>query len=85
MGAVEKTEGESCTPFDIGEFDAVGIIEGFIETPGDTPEEQGVAVVKAWQTIIDSGLVWKLQGRFGRQAAALIEEGICSPPPAQAD
>jgi hypothetical protein len=39
----------------------------------DTDEDY----VDAWQTLIDSGLVWKLQGCYGRRAAQLIEQGIC--------
>lgn len=33
--------------------------------------------IEAWQMLIDTGTCWKLQGWFGRQAAALIEAGIC--------
>jgi hypothetical protein len=33
--------------------------------------------IEAWQYLIDTGLAWKLQGSFGRQAKALIEAGIC--------
>lgn len=54
-------------------FKAVGIAEGFIEAES---EEQ---VVEAWQVLIDTGLAWTLQGWFGRQAAALIEDGVCRP------
>lgn len=54
-------------------FTATGIAEGFIEA--DTEDQ----VVEAWQTLIDTGLAWQLQGWFGRQATALIEEGICLP------
>ena len=31
----------------------------------------------AYQHLIDSGMAWTLQGRIGRQAAALIENGDC--------
>jgi hypothetical protein len=50
-------------------YKAVGLAEGFEE---GTEEE----VIEAWQYLVDTGLVWKLQGIFGRQAAALIEAGI---------
>lgn len=31
----------------------------------------------AWQHLIDTGLAWKLQGAFGRNAQALIDAGYC--------
>tara|TARA_R100001244_G_scaffold25906_1_gene26153 strand:+ start:49 stop:231 length:183 start_codon:yes stop_codon:yes gene_type:complete len=49
---------------------AVGIAEGFEEPEN---EEQ---VIQAWQYLLDTGLVWQLQGSFGRTANALIEQGI---------
>lgn len=41
------------------------------------PEEVG----PFFQGMIDSGLVWQLQGSYGRAAVALIEAGICEAPP----
>ena len=38
-------------------FDAVGIAEGFIEAES---EDQ---VIQAWQTLINTGLAWQLQGQ----------------------
>ena len=55
-------------------YNAVGIAEGFIEAES---EDQ---IIEAWQTLIDTGLAWQLQGWFGRQAQYLIEEGICTRP-----
>lgn len=54
-------------------YDATGIAEGWIEADS---EEQ---VIEAWQTLIDTGLAWQLQGWFGRTANALIEDGVCLP------
>ena len=51
---------------------AVGLAEGFIKAQS---EEQ---VIEAWQYLIDSGLAWQLQGWFGRTAAHLVREGICT-------
>lgn len=34
--------------------------------------------VTLFQGLIDSGLVWKLQGAYGRMAQALIDAGYCS-------
>jgi len=49
---------------------AIGLAEGFIESES---EEQ---VIEAWQYLLDVGLVWQLQGWFGRTAVAMIKEGI---------
>ena len=48
---------------------AIGLAEGFIEAES---EEQ---VIEAWQYLLDIGLVWQLQGFFGRTAVAMIKEG----------
>lgn len=54
-------------------YTATGIAEGWIEADS---EEQ---VIEAWQTLINTGLAWRLQGWFGRTARDLIEQGICTP------
>ena len=33
--------------------------------------------VEGFQHLIDSGLVWQLQGSYGRTAHALIDSGYC--------
>ena len=62
-------------------YDAVMIAEGVTEPPGDTDEEKNAAYIAAWQMLIDTGLAWQLQGWFGRQAAQMIEEGLCKSAP----
>jgi len=57
-------------------YTATGLAEGFIEAES---EEQ---VVEAWQTLIDTGTCWKLQGGFGRTAMDLINNGTCTAPKA---
>lgn len=52
-------------------YTAVMICEGAQDA--DSQEQ----VIQAWQHLIDSGLAWKLQGCFGRQAQALIDAGFC--------
>ena len=51
---------------------AVSIVEGFEEVETDE-------VIDAWQYLIDTGIVWQLQGSMGRMASQLIESGVCSP------
>jgi len=53
----------------MNQYTAVGIAEGFIEAES---EDQ---YLEAWQYLVDTGLAWRLQGWFGRTAAALIERG----------
>lgn len=51
-------------------FTAVMIAEGAQDAES---EEQ---YLQAWQTLVDTGLAWTLQGFFGRTAARMIEEGL---------
>ena len=50
-------------------FEAIEIIE--------TGDEDVELTLEAWQLLIDTGIVWQLQGFYGRTAAALISEGLC--------
>jgi len=51
-------------------FTAVMIAEGAQDAES---EEQ---YLTAWQTLVDTGLAWTLQGFFGRTAARMIEDGL---------
>ena len=54
-------------------FDALAI------TSGEQPAcEQ--RVIDAWQHLIDEGMCDTLPGSYGRQAQAMIDEGVCRPP-----
>jgi hypothetical protein len=41
---------------------------------GEMGEEE---MIEFFQELIDSGYAWRLQGHYGRTAAALIEAGLC--------
>ena len=49
-------------------MEAIAVAEGCVEVK----EEE---YVEAWQFLLDTGLVWQLQGWFGRTAVAMIEAG----------
>ncbi len=55
-------------------YQACAIIEGF-----DGEQHCEEDVIDAFQFLINSGVVWKLQGFYGRNAAALLEQGLCLP------
>ena len=50
-------------------FKAVEIVTGQIEA------EDEIEVLKAWQLLVDTGIVWQLGKKVGRTAAALIDAG----------
>ncbi len=52
---------------------AIQILEGSFPS---SEEEQ----LDAWQLLIDSGIVWQLQGTYGRHAERLIEAGLVEAP-----
>lgn len=56
-------------------LDAVLIAES-VQDP--TPD---MSYVDAWQYLVDTGEVWKLQGWFGRAAMRMISDGTLAPPP----
>jgi hypothetical protein len=53
-------------------FDLMGFILAFEQ--GAVSEEE---LIDGFQHMIDSGVVWQLQGFYGRQALALIASGDC--------
>ena len=53
-------------------FDEVGFIMQF-----ERGEVSFDELTDGFQHLIDSGIVWKLQGSYGRTAESLIEQGYC--------
>ena len=51
-------------------FTAISLIEGI-------EEAEEFEIIEAWQYLIDTGIVWSLQGFYGRMARDLIETGVC--------
>lgn len=60
-------------PRQLSIYDCCAIIEGFDGEPHTEDE-----VIEAFQHLIDTGVVWSLQGFYGRTAHRLIELGLCS-------
>jgi len=56
-------------------YTAMGLAEGFIETQNENQ------IIEAWQHLVDTGVVWSLQGWYGRNAMRLIENGVIRPGP----
>jgi hypothetical protein len=52
--------------------DVAGKLMEFEMGEMDSTEE----VLALFQDLVDSGLAWKLQGRYGRTAAALLQAGL---------
>jgi hypothetical protein len=49
----------------------------------EDPEEWGMTeqeIHDLWQYGVDTGIVWRLQGWYGRNAQALLDEGIITYP-----
>lgn len=43
-------------------------------------ELDDVEVVELFQSLVDSGLAWKLQGHYGRTASAFMRAGLVQAP-----
>jgi len=52
-------------------YEAVAIVDGLADV------ESHDVVIEAWQFLIDPKIVWQMPGRYGRQAASLLDQGIC--------
>lgn len=55
-------------------FDTVGFIMDFEN--GELDKDQ---IIEGFQHLVDTGIVWQLQGSYGRTAAALISTGDVVP------
>jgi len=54
-------------------FDQVSFIIAF--ESGDLEDQE---IIDGFQELINSGIVWQLQGFYGRTARALIDAGHCT-------
>jgi len=59
-------------------YDACSIIEGF---SGEEHTED--EIIEAWQSLVDSGSVWTLQGWYGRTAMDMLNEDVLKFPKEQ--
>lgn len=55
-------------------FDVVAFLMAY--ESGQLTQEQ---VIAGFQELVSTGLVWQLQGSYGRQAQLMIEDGLIHP------
>ena len=56
-------------------YNATMIAEGAMD------ETSEMSYIQAWQHLVDTGVVWELQGFFGRAAHRMLSEGTLQPAP----
>lgn len=56
--------------------DFEGLIDRLIEHES-AEDLQGEREIELFQSLINSGEAWRLQGSYGRDAMAMIEAGLC--------
>ena len=69
----------------MSQYDATMIAEGEWELAGIDPNKKTADELQdlyyeAYQYLVDTGLVWQLQGFFGRQAMYLASQGFITIP-----
>ena len=55
-------------------YNATMIAEGAMD------ETSEMSYIQAWQHLVDTGVVWELQGFFGRAAHRMLSDGTLIPP-----
>lgn len=56
----------------------MGLVDSVIKFEDGLMDADEIA--EFFQGLIDSGIVWQLQGAYGRTARALIDAGVCHAP-----
>ena len=75
MGIIKKYIQKE-NDFELDTFKATMIAEGDFTIAGvDCPTEE--LIIEAFQYLINTGVIWSLQGSLGRTANRLIEDGYC--------
>ena len=57
------------------------LLDAVLIAEGEKDPTPSMSYVDAWQFLVNTGEVWKLQGWFGRAAARMISQGTIDPAP----
>jgi hypothetical protein len=56
----------------------MSLVDKIIDYEQDTLDEE--EIIDLFQELVTTGVVWSLQGHYGRTAAGLIQEGLVNLP-----
>ena len=57
------------------------LLKAVLIAEGEMEPTATMSYIDAWQHLVNTGEVWKLQGWFGRAAARMISQGSIDPAP----
>ena len=61
------------------------LLNAVLIAEGEKDPTPDMSYIQAWQFLVDTGEVWKLQGWFGRAAFRMISDGSLDPAPVTDD
>ena len=61
------------------------LLNAVLIAEGEKDPTPDMSYIQAWQFLVDTGEVWKLQGWFQRAAFRMISQGTIDPAPVEGD